>query len=295
MASTSTDRLVGITTAVAVKAPVKVMTTADITLSGEQTIDTVSVVTDDRVLVANQDTASENGIYKADSGAWARAADFDGVRDVRNGTMVLVTDGGSGTDNLIYRTIGTDPIDVGTDSITFATFGVAGATGAAGTNGAAGHWTATPPSAITLADGDEFTVYDVGSGDAAGVVTAANVQAYLIAKAGAWTAQQTFTEATLTDQATIAWAVGAAQHAKVTLAGNRTLANATGIAAGGFYSLRVIQDGTGSRTLSYGAAYLFGDAGAPTFNTAAASEDIMLFRSDGTNLQYLGTALGVDA
>ena len=41
MASTETDRLVGITTAVAVKAPVKVMTTADITLSGAQTIDGV--------------------------------------------------------------------------------------------------------------------------------------------------------------------------------------------------------------------------------------------------------------
>ena len=58
-----------------VKASVLVGTTANITLSGAQTIDGVSVVAGDRVLVKNQTTQADNGIYVAASGAWARSAD----------------------------------------------------------------------------------------------------------------------------------------------------------------------------------------------------------------------------
>lgn len=58
-----------------VKASVKAATTADITLSGAQTIDGVSIVAGDRVLVKNQTAPAENGIYVAASGAWARSAD----------------------------------------------------------------------------------------------------------------------------------------------------------------------------------------------------------------------------
>jgi hypothetical protein len=59
------------------KASVKAATTANITLSGAQTIDGVSVVAGDRVLVKAQSTASQNGIYVAAAGAWARATDAD--------------------------------------------------------------------------------------------------------------------------------------------------------------------------------------------------------------------------
>lgn len=58
-----------------VKASVLAATTANITLSGAQTIDGVSVVAGDRVLVKNQTTQADNGIYVAASGAWARSAD----------------------------------------------------------------------------------------------------------------------------------------------------------------------------------------------------------------------------
>jgi hypothetical protein len=58
-----------------VKASVLVATTANITLSGAQTIDGVSVVAGDRVLVKNQTAQADNGIYVAASGAWARSAD----------------------------------------------------------------------------------------------------------------------------------------------------------------------------------------------------------------------------
>lgn len=57
------------------KASVKAATTADITRSGEQTIDTVALVAGDRVLVKNQATQAENGIFIVASGAWSRSSD----------------------------------------------------------------------------------------------------------------------------------------------------------------------------------------------------------------------------
>ena len=57
------------------KQPVAVATTANITLSGLQTIDGYTTLAGDRVLVKNQSTAANNGIYIAASGAWARSED----------------------------------------------------------------------------------------------------------------------------------------------------------------------------------------------------------------------------
>lgn len=57
------------------KASVKAATTTNITLSGPQTIDTISVVAGDRVLVKDQSTLSQNGIYLVAAGAWTRTSD----------------------------------------------------------------------------------------------------------------------------------------------------------------------------------------------------------------------------
>ena len=67
------------------------------------------------------------------------------------------------------------------------------------------------------------------------------------------------TEDTLTDGSTVAWDVIASPVAKVTLGGNRTIAAPSGTspAAGQFVALTVIQDGTGSRTLTWNAVYEF--------------------------------------
>lgn len=56
---------------------VRAATSTNITLSGNQTIDGVSVVAGDRVLVKNQSTQSENGVYVVNAGAWARATDMN--------------------------------------------------------------------------------------------------------------------------------------------------------------------------------------------------------------------------
>jgi hypothetical protein len=64
------------------KQSVRVATTANITLSGTQTIDTIAVVANDRVLVKNQTTAAQNGIYIVAAGAWTRAPDMDNWNEV---------------------------------------------------------------------------------------------------------------------------------------------------------------------------------------------------------------------
>jgi hypothetical protein len=60
-----------------VKASVVVATTANITLSGTQTIDGIAVIAGDRVLVKNQSTPAQNGIYLVAAGAWTRTTDAD--------------------------------------------------------------------------------------------------------------------------------------------------------------------------------------------------------------------------
>lgn len=59
------------------KASCLVATTANISLSGTQTIDGVSVTAGQRVLVKDQSTASQNGIYVSAAGSWSRSSDAD--------------------------------------------------------------------------------------------------------------------------------------------------------------------------------------------------------------------------
>lgn len=99
-----------------------------------------------------------------------------------------------------------------------------------------------------------------------------------------YTAQQNAQSATLTDGASISWNLNSQQAASVTLGGNRTLANPTNMANIGTYVLIVKQDGTGSRTLSYGTAYKWPGGTPPTLSTGANAVDILSFVSDGTNM-----------
>ena len=98
---------------------------------------------------------------------------------------------------------------------------------------------------------------------------------------------------TLTDAATINWDTDSGQVATVTLGGNRTVAAPTNLENGSFYSLEIVQDGTGSRTLSWNAIFKFTGGTAPTLSTAASAKDYISFRSDGTNLYEQGRSLGV--
>lgn len=97
--------------------------TSNITLSGAQTIAGVAVVAGNRVLVAGQTNAAQNGIYVAASGAWSRATDFDQTSEVTNNSCVNVT-GGSNIGGWVL--LSADPHTVGTTAQTWVPFNPTG-------------------------------------------------------------------------------------------------------------------------------------------------------------------------
>ena len=103
-----------------------------------------------------------------------------------------------------------------------------------------------------------------------------------------FTAMAYFPEATLTDASTISWNALTQPVAKVTLGANRTLGAASGGVAGQFVSLLIIQDGTGSRTVTFNAAYEFKDDTAPTLTTTASKGDLFVFRYNGSKWLEVG-------
>ena len=107
------------------KEAVRAATTANITLSAPQTIDSVSVVAGDRVLVKNQTLPAENGIYVVAAGAWARSADTNLSSEVKPGMFTFVTEGTVNADSgWILATDGA--IVLGTTGLTFVQFSGAG-------------------------------------------------------------------------------------------------------------------------------------------------------------------------
>lgn len=83
-------------------------------------------------------------------------------------------------------------------------------------------------------------------------------------------------EVTLTDAATIAVDMATFINAAVTLGGNRTMGNPTNAKPGQTGRIRVIQDGTGGRTLAFASNWKR-EGGAPTASTAAGAEDYIDF------------------
>ena len=101
-------------------------------------------------------------------------------------------------------------------------------------------------------------------------------------------AKLNYSESTLTDQATVTWDASTQDVCKLTLGGNRTLAAPTNNTTGQFISILVIQDGTGSRTLTWNAVFEFKDDTAPTLTTTAAKGDLFVFRYNGSKYLEVG-------
>lgn len=122
-----TQRLGGAKSSLAFKAPCRVATTANVTLSGFQSIDGVLPTSSEhadlrRVLVKTQDAAEDNGLYVMDTGTWARARDFDSINDIRTGTRLYVYSGTTQSGAYVVSTA-IDPLtfEVGVDDIAFVT------------------------------------------------------------------------------------------------------------------------------------------------------------------------------
>lgn len=133
--------------------------------------------------------------------------------------------------------------------------------------------------------------------DTTRAMTAANLTAKE-AVAGGWranTANRILTtdivwgdaaEVTLTDAATIAVDMSTFLNAKVTLAGNRTLGQPSNIKVGQSGAIRIIQDGTGTRTLAYHADWKFAGGTDPVVSTSAGANDLLFYQVIATNFIY---------
>ena len=108
------------------KASVRVVSTSNVNLSGgaPTSVDGVTLVANDRVLVTGQSTGSQNGIYRVktlgtgSNGTWVRSKDADTNDDVTAGIVIMVTEGSSNADKQFKLTTN-DPITVGTTALTF--------------------------------------------------------------------------------------------------------------------------------------------------------------------------------
>ena len=100
-------------------------------------------------------------------------------------------------------------------------------------------------------------------------------------------------ETSLTDAATITWDAQAMPITKVTLTDNRILAAPTNSQTGQFVSLLIIQDATGSRTLTWNAVFEFPSETAPTLTTTGALADLFVFRYHNSKWLQVGSTLAL--
>ena len=112
------------------KQPVLCATTVNITLTGLQTLDGVTVAAGDRVLVKNQSTASQNGIYLASASAWSRAPDADTWNELIS--AICFVESGSTLAGSAWYCPAQPGGTIGTTAVTWSNFSVA-ATYTAGT------------------------------------------------------------------------------------------------------------------------------------------------------------------
>ena len=123
----------------------------------------------------------------------------------------------------------------------------------------------------------------IGQSPSSKALTASDIADDLITSA-----KLNYTESTLTDGSTVSWGASTQDVCKLTLGGNRTMAAPTNNTTGQFISILVIQDGTGSRTLTWNAVFEFASDTAPTLTTTANLGDIFVFRYNGSKWLEVG-------
>jgi hypothetical protein len=153
---------------------------------------------------------------------------------------------------------------------------------------------------VTIPAGASISGYLTTSNAASTYQTQAGMSSYVPTSAIGTTVQafnannavtdtaQTFTRAqrgayvTLTDAATIATDLSLGNQFQVTLGGSRTLGAPTNVVAGQSGVIRVVQDGTGSRTLAYNSVFKFPGGTAPTLTTTANAVDLLAYHVEST-------------
>ncbi|MEK6617668.1 MAG: hypothetical protein AABY90_03140, partial [Nitrospirota bacterium] len=102
-----------------VRASCRAATTANVTLSGLQTIDGVVLAANDRVLAKDQTSGAENGIYDAKTGAWVRSSDYDTSAEVTTGSFTSIVEGTANA-NTQWVLVTQPPITLGTTPLQFS-------------------------------------------------------------------------------------------------------------------------------------------------------------------------------
>jgi len=269
-----------------VKSSCAVATTANITLSGEQAIDGVTTSAS-RILVKDQSTASQNGIYVTAAGAWARATDFDDPQEVAS-SFVFISGGTAGADTGWVCTNEPESVAVGTDSITFSQFSDAG-------HITAGTGLTKSGNSINI-NASQSTITSVGAlgTPSSGVLTNATGLPISTGVSGLATGVATFlatpTSANLISAVTNETGTGSLVFATsptlVTPAlgtpASGVATNITGlpIVAGTTGTLSVARGGTGATSLTDGGILLGSGTGAVTATAVLADGEILV--GDGT-------------
>jgi hypothetical protein len=155
------------------KAPVRAATTTNVTLSGEQTVDGIALVTGDRVLVKNQTAPAENGIYLVDTSSWTRTLDVDAWTEVPS-AFTFVEEGAIWADTG-WLSIADQGGTLGTTAMPWVQFSSAGVILAGTGLTKTGNTLSITNTGVTAGAGYNFFTVN-----AQGQITAASTQPYLL-------------------------------------------------------------------------------------------------------------------
>lgn len=272
-----------------VNATCRVATTANITiataLNNADTLDGVTLATNDRILVKNQTAQEENGIYVVDV-APARATDFDTYNEHVN-AIIYVTVGTAGA-GLSFRSTANTGGTLNTTAIVFAQHGssitlpLGLSSGGTGEITAALGFAAMKQAATTSATGvvEKATDAEVFSATADKYIAADHIETASAMVVLTYGASLTFD-----------WDAGV--NRTIAMTGNATLANATNGQPGTWRTLIFNQDATGSRTLAFGTNYRFPGGTDPVLTTTASARDTLMIYCYTTSLFDVYTNLNL--
>lgn len=254
------------------KASVRVATTGNITLSGAQTIDGVSAIAGNRILVKSQSAPAENGIYVVAGGAWARSTDANAWGELI-AAFVFVEEGTVNADTAWVSTVNSGGV-IGTTAVTFVQFGsIAGLAPLAsptftGTPAAptAAAGTSTTQIATTAFTGAEITNRIASLAE---ILVGTSTTKILSVKNA--TDAGILIKSSRTGSYGIDFSLGI--NFQETLTGNITLGVGTNLKEGQSGIIYFIQDATGSRTLTQNAAIRTPGGTDLVLSTAANSVD----------------------
>lgn len=218
----------------------------------------------------------------------------DGTGPVTDGVIVPKLAGTGTTTPVWYDKDLTQPTGAGVSSISCDAYGYP----TAGGNEVA-IWGADDVNYDLQVSGTNYnggatrTLEDVGVAESS-TATAANIRANdadkIIETDAAWSSVETVA---LTDAVTVAVDFDAGINFTLTLGGNRTLGQPSNQKVGQSGFIRIVQDGTGSRTLAYHADWKFPGGTDPTLSTALGTTDVLFYQVLAANFIYATLARAV--